>query len=49
LAQGGAEAQVYQILCEILENNIKVNDATIDHIFLNLAKVGGYNILMKIV
>ena len=48
LAQGGAEAQVYQILCEILENNIKINDATLDHVFLNLAKVGGYNILMKI-
>ena len=48
LAQGGAEIQTYQLLCEILEYKVNLTDVSLNQVILGLARGGAYNILFQI-
>ena len=49
LARGGAEVQVYQVLCEMLESGVAPNLITIDNIILELSSRGAYKIIIEMI
>ena len=44
LAKGGAEAQTFQVLCEMLEAGVKPMQLTVDFITLELSKRGAVKV-----
>jgi hypothetical protein len=48
LAHCGAEISVYQLMCEMLENEASFTDTTIDYVFFETAKIGSYIMLIKL-
>lgn len=47
-ARCGADNSVYQLVCEMLENQASFTDLTINYVFFEIAKSGSYNVLIKI-
>jgi len=48
IAHGGAEAQSYQLVSEMLERGVEMNEMTVNFLMLSLAKNAAYAVLFKI-
>lgn len=47
-ARGGAEAQTYLLVCEMLESGVTPSSLTLDNVFLELSRGGAFAVMLSI-
>lgn len=48
-AKGGAEAQSFQLVCDMLEEGVVPTPLTLDNIFMELSKGGSFHVMLAII